>query len=64
MKKQNSQINEINKDEIFVVVPAFNEEKMIGETLKNLKKEGYKNIVVVDDGSMDKTSEIAKKREL
>ena len=61
MKKQNSQINEINKDEIFVVVPAFNEEKMIGETLKNLKKEGYKNIVVVDDGSMDKTSEIAKK---
>ncbi|XRO74669.1 glycosyltransferase family 2 protein [Methanocaldococcus sp. 28A] len=57
-QKQNSQIN---KDDIFIVIPAFNEEKMIGETLRNLKREGYKNIIVVDDGSMDKTSEIAKK---
>nr|WP_048056414.1 glycosyltransferase family 2 protein [Methanocaldococcus fervens] len=49
----------MNKDEVFIVVPAFNEEKMIGKTLKSLKKEGYKNIIVVDDGSADKTSEIA-----
>ncbi|AEF96293.1 glycosyltransferase family 2 protein [Methanotorris igneus] len=51
----------MNKDDIFVVIPAYNEEKMIGNTLRNLKKEGYKNIIVVDDGSVDKTSEIAKK---
>ncbi|XRO77607.1 glycosyltransferase family 2 protein [Methanocaldococcus sp. 10A] len=57
-QKQNSQID---KDEIFIVIPAFNEEKMIGKTLRDLKREGYKNIIVVDDGSMDKTSEIAKK---
>ena len=57
MKKQS---NQINKDDIFIVMPAFNEEKMIGETLRALKNEGYRNIVVVDDGSMDKTSEIAK----
>ena len=57
MKKQS---NQINKDDIFIVMPAFNEEKMIRETLRGLKNEGYRNIVVVDDGSMDKTSEIAK----
>ncbi|EHP85539.1 glycosyltransferase family 2 protein [Methanotorris formicicus] len=51
----------MNKDDIFVVIPAYNEEKMIGNTLRALKNEGYKNIIVVDDGSKDKTSEIAEK---
>jgi UDP-N-acetylglucosamine---dolichyl-phosphate N-acetylglucosaminyltransferase len=49
-----------------IVLPAFNEEKIIKKTLKDLKKEllklkGYeKKIVVVDDGSKDKTVEKAK----
>ncbi|ACX72098.1 glycosyl transferase family 2 [Methanocaldococcus vulcanius M7] len=65
-QRQNSRIkldksNKLNKEDIFIVIPAFNEEKMIGETLKNLKREGYKNIIVVDDGSSDRTYEIAKK---
>jgi glycosyltransferase involved in cell wall biosynthesis len=51
----------MDKEGVFIVIPAYNEEKMIGNTLRNLKKEGYKNIIVVDDGSADKTSEIAKK---
>lgn len=41
---------------IFVVVPAFNEEKKIGRVIRDLFEHGYKNIVVVDDGSSDQTA--------
>lgn len=45
----------------YVVVPAFNEEEMIGSVLQKIKKQGFRNIVVVDDGSSDSTAEIAKR---
>jgi len=45
---------------ILIVVPAFNEEKRIGTVLSDLKKANQK-IIVVDDGSKDKTTQIAKK---
>ena len=45
----------------FIVIPAYNEEKSIGNVIKELKQNNYKNIVVVDDGSEDKTYEAAKK---
>lgn len=45
---------------IFIVIPAYNEEKRIGKVLKELKKE-YRNVVVIDDGSTDNTKNIAKK---
>lgn len=45
---------------IVAVVPAYNEEKTIGEVIRRLKNLNYE-IVVVDDGSKDKTYEIAKK---
>jgi len=45
---------------IFVVVPAYNEEKKIGRVIRGLFEQGYKNIVVVDDGSTDRTAEIAR----
>jgi len=50
---------------ISVVIPAYNEEKRIGRTLKAIqkyldkKKHDYE-IIVVDDGSNDKTIEVAK----
>jgi glycosyltransferase involved in cell wall biosynthesis len=44
----------------FVVIPAYNEAERIGPVLRGVKK-FTKNILVVDDGSKDKTSEIAKK---
>jgi glycosyltransferase involved in cell wall biosynthesis len=47
---------------IFIVIPAYNEEKVIGKVITDIKKEGYKNIIVVDDGSVDKTKEVAKKK--
>lgn len=45
---------------IFIIVPAYNEEKRIGQTIKDLLEDGYTKIVVVDDCSADKTFEIAK----
>ena len=44
-----------------IIVPAYNEEKHIGSLIKKLKKYS-KNIIVVDDGSTDRTFEIAKKQ--
>lgn len=44
-------------DNVFVIVPAFNEEKTIKDCIERIKK--YHNkIIVVDDGSNDKTPEI------
>jgi cellulose synthase/poly-beta-1,6-N-acetylglucosamine synthase-like glycosyltransferase len=50
-----------------ILIPVYNEEKIIGKVLKHLRKISYpKNklkIIVIDDGSKDKTYEIAKKYE-
>ncbi len=43
---------------VWVIIPAYNEEKYIGDVLRKLKKY-WKNIVVVDDGSSDGTFEAA-----
>lgn len=45
---------------IWIVVPAYNEEKNIVQTISGLLSHGYKNIVVVDDGSSDNTVKLAK----
>jgi polyprenyl-phospho-N-acetylgalactosaminyl synthase len=47
---------------ISIVIPAWNEEKNIGAVIDGLKERGYSNIIVVDDGSMDKTHHIAKSK--
>mgnify|MGYP005838363771 CR=1 FL=1 len=52
---------EPNKETIWIVIPSYNEQKNITNVIKKIKKEGYKNILVVDDGSKDKTSINAKK---
>lgn len=47
--------------ELTICIPAFNEEKSIGDTLIELRKEFQEaEIIVVNDGSEDKTGEIAK----
>ncbi len=50
---------------ISLIIPAYNEEDVIGKTLENLKGIDYPSdkmeIIVVDDGSTDKTYEIARK---
>lgn len=39
----------------FIVIPAYNESSVIGTVVDELIKEGYSNIIVVDDGSSDST---------
>lgn len=51
--------------ELTVVVPAYNEERSINETIANIKKYVPQNkIIVVDDGSTDRTKENAKKEKV
>ena len=45
---------------VYIIVPAYNEEKCIDKTIKDLRDHGYKNIIVINDGSTDKTGKIAK----
>lgn len=47
------------KSENLVIIPAYNEASQLAKVLGKLKKYGFKDILVVDDGSTDKTYEIA-----
>jgi UDP-N-acetylglucosamine---dolichyl-phosphate N-acetylglucosaminyltransferase len=40
---------------IFIVIPAFQEESVIQDVIKEIQNAGYENIIVVDDGSKDGT---------
>jgi len=44
----------------FIVIPAFNEEQVIAEVLRGLRGAGYPQVIVVDDGSADATSQRAR----
>lgn len=47
---------------VTVVVPAYNEEAVIGKTISSILASSYKKlrVLVIDDGSADRTFEIAK----
>ena len=49
---------------VSVIVPAFNEEMVIEATLRSLLASEYQNIeiIVVDDGSVDRTSEVVREK--
>lgn len=50
-----------NKVNIYIVVPAYNEENSISGVIGDLRKHNFNNIIVVDDGSTDDTNIVAKK---
>jgi glycosyltransferase involved in cell wall biosynthesis len=57
----------IKKPTVSIVIPAYNEEKAIGEDIGKIKEAMKRTnydyeIVVVDDGSTDRTAEIAKEK--
>src|SRR6202035_3497194 len=45
-----------------VLIPAYNEEKVIERTIRAALKASYRNlrVIVIDDGSKDKTLEVAR----
>jgi len=49
---------------LFILVPAYNEEKVLKSVIYDLKKLKFKDIqkeiVVINDGSTDETEEIAR----
>lgn len=47
------------KKDTWIVIPAYNESSTLAGVLKGLKTAGYKNTLVVDDGSKDDTLKIA-----
>ncbi|HIE15023.1 TPA: glycosyltransferase family 2 protein, partial [Candidatus Bathyarchaeota archaeon] len=47
----------MKKEEIGILIPAFNEEETVGEVVREAKE--YGTVIVLDDGSKDKTKEIA-----
>ena len=49
--------SEITKD-VYLVVPAFNEEKTVSQIIEGIAEKGY-NVILVNDGSRDKTLELA-----
>jgi UDP-N-acetylglucosamine---dolichyl-phosphate N-acetylglucosaminyltransferase len=44
---------------VVVVIPAYNEERTIVEVIRGLKQRGFRTLIVVDDGSSDRTGELA-----
>lgn len=59
-KRERTHAGEGFQPSISVIVPAYNEEKVIVRTIDGLLASAYPNleIVVVDDGSLDRTSEV------
>ncbi len=51
----------IKKPKIVVVMPAYNAEKTLKKTVNDIPKNLIHKIILVDDGSNDKTVKIAKK---
>ena len=47
-----------DSNDIFVVVPAYNEEKTVSQIIEGIVEDGY-NVVLVNDGSKDDTLNLA-----
>ena len=45
---------------IFIAIPAFNEADVIQDVIQEIQSAGYKNIIIIDDGSRDNTFKKAK----
>lgn len=54
----------MNLREIGIVIPAYNAEKTVGEVIKEIVQYGFarENVIVINDGSRDKTEEVAKSK--
>jgi glycosyltransferase involved in cell wall biosynthesis len=49
---------------VVIVIPAYNEEQSITAVIRGLKQQGFARLIVVDDGSSDRTSELARQEDI
>jgi glycosyltransferase involved in cell wall biosynthesis len=49
---------------VAIVIPAYNEERTIIEVIRGLKRHGFARLIVVDDGSSDRTSKLASQEDV
>lgn len=47
--------------DVIIVIPAYNEAKAIHTVVAAVKKAGFLSVVVIDDNSSDRTSQVARK---
>jgi glycosyltransferase involved in cell wall biosynthesis len=45
--------------DVFIVIPVFNEAQVVSKVIDEIHQSGYRNLIVVDDGSKDDTYAIA-----
>jgi cellulose synthase/poly-beta-1,6-N-acetylglucosamine synthase-like glycosyltransferase/peptidoglycan/xylan/chitin deacetylase (PgdA/CDA1 family)/spore germination protein YaaH len=64
--RQRNEIRPLERDfhrtRVAVLIPAYNEEKVIERTIRAALRSSYRNlrVIVIDDGSKDKTLEVAR----
>jgi glycosyltransferase involved in cell wall biosynthesis len=51
----------LTNNSVLILLPVFNESKVIFSVIRSIQKEGWKEILVVDDGSTDNTYDEVKK---
>lgn len=52
-------MNKKTGEDVWIIIPSYNEQKNIGSVVKKTIQLGYKNVLVVDDGSKDLTKKTA-----
>jgi dolichol-phosphate mannosyltransferase len=50
----------VNSADVCILIPTLNEAATIGQLIKDFKKEGFSNILVIDGNSKDGTGDIAR----
>ena len=55
----------MNNDIISIIMPVYNCDKYLSETIKSVKNQNYSNweLIIVDDNSTDQSLKIIKRRE-
>ncbi|MCX7785707.1 MAG: glycosyltransferase family 2 protein [candidate division WOR-3 bacterium] len=52
-------VSAFNKEKVLIIIPVWNEDKKIGGVIQDLKKSLNYDLLVIDDGSTDNTSQEA-----